>query len=125
MLASAAEKLLIRGDEILLVRAYLDGNEAGRYTIYFNIPRPLPYEIPVIEAIGVMQSYRSGQGIPRVLVDMTVSELQQLSTEKKKKIVHGEIFGGKRSKLVLPHLFEEHGYRMEPNGSQWTRAYRP
>jgi len=112
-----------QNDRSFRVIAYLDGKPVGRYLIGID-----PDYDPLQDGFHVASTLFSDlpyNGVARALIEKSVEVIQRMAGELKADLIHDEAFVNPEAMKKLPHLYEEHGYRLDRNGWKATKIYRP
>ncbi|MEM4245041.1 MAG: hypothetical protein QXR60_02450 [Candidatus Nanoarchaeia archaeon] len=84
------------------VTARLDGVVKGLYMAHLESENMLDCYIT---------SLQPSSGIPRVLISKATEEIGKMARRVGRKLIHRVILINERSQTVLPHIYEEFGYK--------------
>ncbi len=101
------------------VTAHLDGFVKGLCMIHFDSE----------DCLGCyITSLQPSSGIPRALISRASEEIGIMTRKVGRKLVHKVVLVNERSQKVLPHIYEEWGYKNEGMSGLhlvMTKEYNP
>tara|TARA_Y100000310_G_scaffold341089_1_gene439070 strand:- start:11729 stop:12172 length:444 start_codon:yes stop_codon:yes gene_type:complete len=96
---------------LAVIQAFCNGDLLGEYKLHL-LDNQFLKERKRGFLTGEIVSYKSGVGVPRSLIQKAIEEIQHQSSLLGIPIDHDVIItSNTRASEVLPHLYEEHGYR--------------
>lgn len=111
------------GERNFRIVAYLDGKPVGRNLIGIDhVYDPLSDGFSVDTSLSSDLPYN---GVARALVEKSAEVIQSASIDLQTDLIHNVVFGSPEAMEKLPHIFEQHGYKLDLNGWKATRVYRP
>ncbi|MBS3053647.1 MAG: hypothetical protein J4469_04030 [Candidatus Aenigmarchaeota archaeon] len=111
------------GERNFRIVAYLDGKPAGQYLI--GIDQHYDPLLGGFSADATLSSDVPYNGVARALIERCAEVIRSTSRALQADIIHNAVFINPEAMEKLPHLYEEHGYRLDRNGWKATKIYRP